>query len=200
MTGDDAVLAPRQRQTARPHGLNLAVAHTRQVGAHHVAGGLQHALFEHERFGVEARSPGKLRARETGDRRVHAAHFDPDLGDRGVDQGSRRAGEAEMLTGLRDAVDAHVEMKQLGIDRRGKSPGRPVLAKDAVVRGRPDRDSTAFSASPLQQSNEAFTPSAPTIATTQTGIGRAESIALAEKGSHLRSGGKDIGREDGNVA
>ncbi len=54
---DHAIGAAGHRQAARPHGLDLAIAHAGEIGADHIAGGLEHALLMHERLRIEARSP-----------------------------------------------------------------------------------------------------------------------------------------------
>lgn len=53
----ESILAALHVEATSAQGLYLAVAHAGEIGADDVAGGLQHALLEEQRLGIEARAP-----------------------------------------------------------------------------------------------------------------------------------------------
>src|SRR3546814_3480064 len=85
-----------------PHRLHLAVAHAGEVSAHYIGGRLKHPFLLCERLRIEACAPWPTAIGINRDRRVHAAHFDAQVGGSGFDQGGDALGESEMHGRFRD--------------------------------------------------------------------------------------------------
>src|SRR3546814_17478089 len=79
---DQAILAARDREAPPPHRLHLAVAHAGEVSAHYIGGRLKHPFLLCERLRIEACAPWPTAIGINRDRRVHAAHFDAQVGGR----------------------------------------------------------------------------------------------------------------------
>src|SRR3546814_8971625 len=77
-----AILAARDREAPPPHRLHLAVAHAGEVSAHYIGGRLKHPFLLCERLRIEACAPWPTAIGINRDRRVHAAHFDAQVGGR----------------------------------------------------------------------------------------------------------------------
>ena len=129
MAVDDAVLASGERQAARAHGLDLAVAHASEVGADDIGCGLQHALFVEERFDVEPRPPRPLRRRVDADRRVHAADLQAEFCHSRGDQIGCAGRELEVHPRLGARVYTGMKMKKMRIDRGRHRTGAPDRAE-----------------------------------------------------------------------
>src|SRR3546814_13695360 len=102
---DQAILAARDREAPPPHRLHLAVAHAGEVSAHYIGGRLKHPFLLCERLRIEACAPWPTAIGINRDRRVHAAHFDAQVGGRGFDQGGDALGESEMHGRFRLSID-----------------------------------------------------------------------------------------------
>src|SRR3546814_10295825 len=55
--------------------------------------------------------------RSNRDRRVHAAHFDAQVGGSGFDQGGDALGESEMHGRFRLSIDTGMKMEKMDVDR-----------------------------------------------------------------------------------
>src|SRR3546814_20151294 len=73
--------------------------------------------------------------RSNRDRRVHAAHFDAQVGGSGFDQGGDALGESEMHGRFRLSIDTGMKMEKMDVDRRRRFSGAGIGAGDAVLRG-----------------------------------------------------------------
>ena len=144
---DKAVLAALTVETTGAHRLHLAVAHAGQVGADDIAGGLQHALLEEQRLGVEARPPGLAGVGVDRDRRVHAADLGAECGDgASITIGFVAWSEQQVLGRLGLASMPDMQMDEMSLIGGVAVAGERIGADGTVVGGRPDRHATAVGA------------------------------------------------------
>ncbi|EEW56581.1 hypothetical protein SCH4B_4756 [Ruegeria sp. TrichCH4B] len=93
---DQVVSTAFNRNAARLHVLQLAVAHARQVGTDDVAGRLQHLLFMWQAVRVETLPPRQAGIGIEGDRGIHAADLGSHLTRHLVQHPHGRGGTTEV--------------------------------------------------------------------------------------------------------
>src|SRR3546814_12700228 len=114
--------------------------------------------------------------RSNRDRRVHAAHFDAQVGGSGFDQGGDALGESEMHGRFRLSIDTGMKMEKMDVDRRRRFSGAGIGARDAVMRGRPDRHAAALPGSTRDMALEARALPPAALCARQSALGDRKSV------------------------
>ena len=177
---DHAIRAAGQRQAARPHGLDLAIAHAGEIGADHIAGGLEHAFFV---ASVLARSAAATATcvRIDRDRRVHAADLDADSA-----MAARRvggAGSSRWALGSASASDAGMKMEKMHVNRPGDRAGVCIPANHSVMGCRPDRYAAPVPPTVIEKGDDALVVQRASVLARQEGV-----ISLKGCAAHLERG------------